>query len=145
MIKLMKEQQLLVKLYTSLRFWGGLLIFFYVVFFLISFIVHSVHESSRVTFSLRWATLALAVMPAIIAYKILHVSSINHQIFFAVAVWFLQIVGIILLKLKAYTLSHRTIIVMGTIILLLLIIQFVSISTVLNVVHTQREMHNILP
>ncbi len=121
-----EKTPLLVRLYTSLRFWGGLLLLFYLTFFIINF------AFGRGVYSFVAAGLALALMPLmdyifirgglpdLLGYPLVQL------ILPVIVIWALELGSIAWLKFKAAKLEKRTIIIIGSAVLLLLMTQFVG-------------------
>ena len=123
MAKQTKEKPLLIKLYTSLRFWVAVLLFFYVVFSLIGF-----KFSKDLVFNLWGAALGLAFMPGS-AIRLYNLSWFDDSFFFYyMLVWLPELAGVTWLKLKGGTAQKRTVFIVGTIIVLSLVTQFVVCS-----------------
>ena len=126
MQKQTNEKPFLVKLYTSLKFWGGLLLFFFLIFFT------NIFTRGKLVSEMADVAMALShnahLATFIFYYLPLPGFGINPSpllYMFPILVCLAELTGIAWLKFKASTLKNRTTIIIGTIILLLLVTQFV--------------------
>lgn len=109
----------LVRLYTSLIFWGGLLLLFFLTFFIISSA-----DGAGLYGSLYTAGFALAMMPMVAYLIIPKIWALGYT--FPIVVWILELGAIAWLRFKSAKLGKRTIVIIGSVVLLLLVTQFVS-------------------
>ncbi len=117
----------LVRLYTSLRFWGGLLLLFFLTFFIMSLAFSD--SGSSLFSSLYFAAFIFAMMPMGLGYLIrAPIWDVGYA--FPIIVWILQLGAIAWLRFKSVKLERRTIIIIGSIVLLLLVTQFVGCTIV---------------
>ena len=133
MAKQTKEQILPVKLYTSLMFWGGLLLLFFLTFLILFSRKNNVIENMKL------AATTLILMPSIFQYFLHDIrpfGTVGSFGTFHIVVWLVELAGIAWLKFKASTLKNSTIIIIGTIILLLLVTQFVGCALVISTLLT---------
>jgi len=109
--------------YTSLKFWGGLLVTFYLIFFILFLALNKF----EVLGSLVAALLALFLMPSVFLWWI----PIHTDITLGL-VWALELTVIIWLKVKKDVLSKRTIKIVGLILLIILLAQFVGCAAIIS-------------
>lgn len=119
-----EKTPLLIKLYTSPKFWAGLLLLFFLTFFII-YLSRGVDLGS----SFFYALLTFALMPLFLIYisQYSHIGFIGSNfMFLSPIIWLLEIGTILWMNIQALKLKKRAIIIIGSAVLLLLVTQFVG-------------------